>query len=173
MFRFDNYIEQWAIKYKPISHDPSRNSKKKAFYRIDSIDSTLEFSTNISIAKSPACAVSTEIEGRMNTSNNKQVIYTYRIFFMTRQAGTSTTQKAVDGISEMECKVNNDDMVQDFLAYISDDKKNGNPDLRGLDIDNAEWYTAPQKYNNWWFTVLVISNIVPRYLCVNKEKYNE
>lgn len=172
MFRIDNYVEQWAVKYKPISHNPAKNSKERAFYRIDSIDATLDLAANISIAKSPACAVATEMEAQVSPASNRKVVYTYRIFFMTRQHGASLSVKAVDGTEEMECKVNNDEMVQDFLAYISTDKKNGNRELAGLDLDGAEWYSAPVKFNNWWFTVLVIKNLLPRNLCVNPEKYN-
>ena len=39
MFRLDNVLEDWATRYKPLSHDMAAGSKKKTFFRVTMIDS--------------------------------------------------------------------------------------------------------------------------------------
>ena len=41
--RIDNVIEQWATIYKPISHDPTRGSKQKRFFRFNSFADSADF----------------------------------------------------------------------------------------------------------------------------------
>jgi len=77
-----------------------------------------------------------------------------------------------------------DDYVQDLLSYLRELKRTGKcpitgttydrptmDALAGLQLDSAEWASAPVKYAEWHVMGLNIEQNAPRQLCVNREKY--
>lgn len=173
IFRLDNYLEQWAQVYKPISHDPTRGSRDKRFYRMDSITRLEEFTANLTQAKSPSMAVVTQMDGAVEGSSNKFMRYTHRIFFMVKQTDTNALRGVIDELGAADAKAEGQELAQDLLAWFYEDKdKNKNKELAGLDFSTATVFSVPQKFNGWWPTELVIEHVVPRDLCINKEKYN-
>lgn len=172
-FRYDNYIEQWAQMYKPISHDPTRGSRDKRFYRIDSITRLEDFAVNLSQAKSPSVAVVTQLDGAIDGASNKFMRYTHRLFFIVKQADTNIAKGIIDELSAADAKAEGQELAQDLFAWLYYDKcKNKNKDLAALDFETGAAFTVPQKFNGWWFTEVVIEHVVQRELCVNWEKYN-
>lgn len=171
IFRVDNYLEQWAQVYKPISHDPTRGSRDKRFYRMDSITRLEEFLANMAQAKSPSMAVVTQMDGAVEGSSNKFMRYTHRIFFMVKQTDTNALRSVIDELGAADAKAEGQELAQDLLAWFYEDK-NKNKELAGLDFSTATVFSVPQKFNGWWPTELVIEHVVPRDLCINKEKYN-
>lgn len=172
MFRIDDYCEAWAQKFKPISHNPERGSRNKAFYRMDSITRLEEFATGLTHAKSPSMAVVTQIDGEMVSNNPKFMRYTHRIFFFVKQAGSVLQNSPIDEVAAANAKYEGVELVQKLIAYIYNDKtKNKNNDLDGIDFNTATIISVPQKFNGWWPTELVIEHVIPRQLCVNNEDY--
>lgn len=171
IFRVDNYLEQWAQVYKPISHDPTRGSRDKRFYRMDSITRLEEFLANMAQAKSPSMAVVTQMDGAVEGSSNKFMRYTHRIFFMVKQTDTNALRSVIDELGAADAKAEGQELAQDLLAWFYEDK-NKNKELAGLDFSTATVFSVPQKFNGWWPTELVIEHVVPRDLCINKDKYN-
>ena len=43
--------------------------------------------------------------------------------------------------------------------------------IRGMQLESAEWASAPVKYAEWHVMGLNIEQNAPRQLCVNKELY--
>lgn len=171
IFRFDNYVEKWASLYKPMLHDPCRGSKNKRMYRIDSINRLEEFAANLTAAKSPSVAVVTQIDGESDGPSNKSFRYTHRAFFFVKQTTGSLKNVTIDEVGAADAKAEGVEIVQDFLAYMYDDLKNGNKDLRGIRWETATVFSMPQKFSGWWPTELVIEHIVQRNICIKKDLY--
>lgn len=185
-FRFDDILEQWAMCYKPISHNPERNSKEKAFYRIKTINMENELMRNQNMAKSPAMAYSVIVDGEAKGKGT--ISYEHTIYFFSRAVSHSLAKTAKQdeniGIDQQQLM---DEMVQDLLAYLWELKSTGRDpitgqvydastvkSLRGLDLEKANWATIPNvvKFGEWHIMGLQIEQIVPRQLCINKAKYN-
>ena len=168
MFRFDNYMEQWATKYKPLSHDPARHTSNRRFYRMDSISRFEEFAKSLTSAKSPSVAAVTQRD--TDVAPNKIHFYsiTHRCFFWVKEA-ENTELAAADAKAEAS------DMAYDFLAWLEHDKKiNQNKALQALNIGSASIMTIPTKYNGWWAAELIIEQLLQRNMCaVKPELYTD
>lgn len=173
-FRMDNYLEKWAMDYKPISHDLEAGGKGKRFYRIDAITSLAPFTANLINAKSPSMAYVTQFDSTLGGAGNKFLMMEHRVFFFVKQQGVSLQNGVTEELAAADAKAEGAELAQDLLAYLLHDKKqNRNPDLLGIDLDGAAIFTTPQQFNGWWPTELVFGQMVSRLLCVNKEKYKE
>lgn len=170
MYRFDNLLEDWAVSYKPLSHNKARGSKDRCFYRVDTINAESDFVRNYATAKSPAMAYATNLDAKIGKNANA-IEYTHTIYFLVKQSGSGLSKKALDDKDATECKYASDELVQDLLAFLME-KKRTVAALKGLDIEGAEWATIPVKYNGWWICGLELTQYVQRQLCVNPEKYN-
>lgn len=196
MFRLDNLLEQWAVRYKPLNHDPMADAKRKAFYRIDTINNNNEFVQSHNIAHSPCMAYSTLIDASLARGNSKFISYRHSIYFLVKQAAPKSNAKTTinDAIEATEAKYDADVLVQDLLSFLfalkehiqknetstdsvvgqiastltSDERKA----FAGLRLDGAEWGTMPVRYNGWWVCGLEIEQLVPRNLCIVEERYS-
>ena len=197
MFRLDNLLEQWAIYYKPLSHNPHADAKRKAFYRIDTINNNNEFVQSYNIAHSPCMAYSTLIDASLARGNSKFISYRHSIYFLVKQAAPKSNAKTTinDAIDATEAKYDADVLVQDLLSFLFALKehiqKNNTstetvvgkiastltPDehkaFAGLRLDGAEWGTMPVRYNGWWVCGLEIEQLAPRNLCIVEERYSQ
>lgn len=173
MFRMDNYLERWAEAYTPISHVPDAGSKERRFYRIDSITALAPFMANLTQAKSPSVAYVTQIDATLAGQSDKFVVVTHRVFFLVKQQGTPLQNGATEEVAATEAKVDGYEMAQDLLAYLYHDyRQNKNKDLEGIDFKGTSIFTTPQMFNGWWPTEVVFTQMQPRLLCVNREKYH-
>lgn len=169
----DNYLEQWATKFKPISHVMDGGSKLKRFYRIDSITAIPSFMANLTQAKSPSVGYITQIDAVLAGQGEKFMQLSHRVFFFVKQQGAVLQNGPSEEVAATEAKTEGYELAQDLLAYLYEDaKKNKNKDLEGIDFKGAVIFTTPQQFNGWWPTELTFNQLVPRYLCVNPEKYH-
>ena len=83
-----------------------------------------------------------------------------------------TKDSAMEEAAATEAKLLGSEIAQDLLAYIYNDKRNGNTDLAGIDFKGSVIFTTPMQFNGWWPTEVTFNEIVSRHLCVNPEKYN-
>lgn len=174
MFRMDDYLEKWACKYIPLSHQPEAGSKGKRFYRLDGITSVAPFLANLVNAQSPSMGYITQVDAVLAGQAEKFMVREYRVFFFVKQQGVSVQNGVTEELAATDAKNEGYEMAQDLLAYLYNDrKKNGNKDLEGIDFKGAAIFTTPQQFNGWWPTEVTFSQLVPRELCVNKEKYRE
>lgn len=172
MFRMDEYLEKWACKYKLLSHQPETGSKGQRFYRIDAITSVAPFLANLTQAKSPSMAYVTQVDAVLAGQGEKFLMREHRVFFFVKQQGVSVQNGVTEEQAATDAKYEGAEMAQDLLAYIYNDwRKNRNKDLEGIDFKGAAIFTTPQQFNGWWPTEVVFSQLVPRNLCVNPEKY--
>ena len=174
MYRMDEYLEKWACKYKLLSHQPETGSKGQRFYRIDAITSVAPFLANLTQAKSPSMAYVTQVDAVLAGQGEKFLMREHRVFFFVKQQGVSVQNGVTEEQAATDAKYEGAEMAQDLLAYLYNDwRKNRNKDLEGIDFKGAAIFTTPQQFNGWWPTEVTFSQLVPRNLCVNQEKYYE
>lgn len=176
-------LERWAQLYTPISHDPAKSSKQKAYYNIKTINMESEFMRNQNTAKSPCLAYSVLVDA---TGNNSTTIdYAHTIYFLYRATATSLAKNAVqDDDLGTDLQLLMDEYVQDLLYYLRRVKHegkcpiNGKPfdadtkkALAGLNLDKAEWGSIPIKYGNWHIMAVHIDQTLPRVGCIRTEHY--
>ena len=176
-------LEKWAELYEPISHDPKKGSKDKAYYEIRTINDNSGFMRNQNTAKSPCMAYSILIDAQ--GTNSHVVNYAHAIYFLIRAKSFSLSKSArQDDELGADVQMTMDDYVQDLLSYLRELKRTGKcpitgttydrptmDALAGLQLDSAEWASAPVKYAEWHVMGLNIEQNAPRQLCVNREKY--
>lgn len=183
--KFSVILESWAAMYAPISHDPEKGSKNKAFYKIRTINENSEFVRNQNMAKSPCMAYSVLIDAQ--ASANKSVNYAHSIYFLARAKANSLAKNARqdDDMGE-SIQMELDEYAQDLLAYLGELKRTGRcpisgrvfnasemAALRGTNLDKAEWGSIPVKYAEWNILGIQLEQIAPRVICINQEKYNK
>ena len=173
MFRMDEYLEKWATKYKPISHQPEAGSKGKRFYRLDSITSVAPFLANLVNVKTSSMGYITQVDGVLAGNSEKFLMKEHRVFFFVKQQGIDLQNGITEELAATEAKHEGSEMAEDLLAYLYQDHKKGNKDLAGIDFKGAAIFTTPQQFNGWWPTEVTFSQLSPRNLCVNKEKYHD
>lgn len=174
MFRMDDYLERWAQNYLPLSHQPEAGSKGKRFYRIHSITEVAPFLTNLTNAQTPSMGYVTQVDAVLTGQGEKFLMREHRVFFFVKQQGVSVQNGVTEELAATDAKMEGYEMAQDLLAWLySDWKKNGNKDLAGIDFKGAAIFTTPQQFNGWWPTEVTFSQLSPRNLCVNKEKYKK
>ena len=186
MFRLDNLLEHWATIYEPLSHDPSANAepKRKSFFRIDRLGGDNTFSRNFNTAPSPCMAFPTAIDAKMGRTF-KQIEYHHGFYFMVKQSSavSGKLNHAAD-LDAANCKAELDDLAQALLAWLYAERKRATDPatmkdytqeeriaLQGLDLENAEWWTAPELFNGWWVLGIEFDRTESRVLCVNPEDY--
>ena len=182
--KLSNILELWAMLYTPISHNPEKGSKDKAFYKIRTINDNSEFVRNQNTAKSPCMAYSVLIDAQ--ASANKSVNYAHAIYFLAKSKATSLAKSARQD-DEMGENIQQelDEYAQDLLAYLGELKRTGRcpisgrtftasemSALRGINLDKVEWASIPVKYAEWHILGIQLEQISPRTVCINKEKYN-
>ena len=189
MFRLDNVLEDWATRYKPLSHDMAAGSKKKTFFRVTMIDEDNYVVRNFNTLSSPCMAYATHIDAELQQNVNR-ISYRHVIYFLVKQNTAPQKTPHTDETAATEARYETDGMVQDLLAWLFDLKQkasNGDKSftsplfsltdkatregLRGLQLDTANWATLPVHWNGWQVCGLSIEQIVPRDLCINPEKY--
>ena len=184
MFRLDNLLEHWATIYKPLSHDPSEDSSRKTFYRIDRLGGDNAFARNFNTAPSPCMAFPTAIDAEMGRTA-KQIVYHHGFYFMVKQSSAvcGKLNHAAD-LDAAECKADLDDLAQDLLAWLYAERKRATDPatlnqytqeeriaLQGLELEEAKWWTVPELYNGWWVLGIEFDRTESRTLCVKPERY--
>ena len=185
MFRLDNLLEDWATRYKPLSHDPAEGAKHKTFYRIDRLGGDNGFARNFNTAPSPCMAFPTSIDAKMGR-NAKQISYHHGFYFMVKQASASLskTNHSAD-LDAADCKAELNDLAIALLAYLFDLRAKARKmqlgdtytkadciAIAGLELEEAEWWTVPELYNGWWVLGIEFDRTESRELCVNEEQYH-
>ena len=184
MIYLSQILEKWAELYKPLSHDPKKDSKAKAYYNIRTINNDSEFVRNQNTAKSPCMAYSVLIDAQSTHAQN--VSYAHTVYFLSRTVARSLAKNAKQsddmGMDHNELM---DSMVRALLAYLRQLKHTGKcpitgtpldePTRRavmGLDLDKAEWASLPVKYAEWNVMALQIEQNIQCSPCINPEDYN-
>ena len=184
-FRFDNILEDWAVRYKKIAHDPAAGSKERAFYRIKSLTTENDWMRNSNTAKSPCMLYSMMVDAQ--SGGAKTIKYQYDIYIALKAVSSGLKKSAKqDDMLTADIQLELDEMVQDLLAFLGVMRKTGvhpitekpidantRRMLAGLELEKAEWASIPVKLNEWHISGISIDNVVPKKQCVDKEMYDK
>ena len=118
MFRMDEYLEKWATKYKPISHQPEAGSKGKRFYRLDSITSVAPFLANLVNVKTSSMGYITQVDGVLAGNSEKFLMKEHRVFFFVKQQGIDLQNGITEELAATDAKHEGAEMAEDLLAYL-------------------------------------------------------
>lgn len=185
-FRFDNILEEWAQLYKPLSHDPQRNSRNCAFYRIKAINQENTLFRNMNTAKSPCMAYSIIVDAEMQKG---KINYQHVVYFFSRAVASTRVRTAKDDeVVGMDQQLLMDKMCRDLLTYLKQIKQTGkNPvtgevydrptfnAFRGLQLDSAQWSSNPGvvKLGEWHVMGLIIPQNAALDECLDDSLYKK
>ena len=167
MFRFDNYLEQWAANYLPISHNPAKGSKDKGFVRMDTI-ARLEEMVNLltTFRKNIVLGAVTQVDLVAAPNNSKMMIHNRTAFVIVKQATSDNNELAAADAKHIGLEV-----ASDLIACIKKDRDT-NPIFKGFSIDGFHVSSSNVKFGSWWPVMILLQQVESRQLCVNPEKYN-
>lgn len=162
------------MKYKPIQHDPTRGSKKRRFFRFDSLDAALDVTKQFTTFSTPVAGIVTQFDG---VSHGRLMELEVVVFAFTKQ-GAPQSDTGKSELAAAEAKAMGAEICNDLWVWLMEQKRltPKNPQeelywLHGMDLDNVAIMTYPVFLNGWWATSLELKVEVPRQTCVDKGKY--
>lgn len=174
--RIDNLIERWASVYKPISHDPTRGSKQRRFFRFDSLEKAIDVTSSFAGVKTPVAGIVTQFDG---VSHGKLMELEVVVFVFTKQVAPRSNATDAE-LSAVDAKYWGADIANDLWVWLREQKRQHGSDpkdelywLNGLDLDNIGIMSYPVMLNDWWPTTLEMKVQVPRKTCSDTSKYFE
>lgn len=173
--RIDNLIEEWATLYKPISHDPTRGSKQKRFYRFNSLPESQDIGTRFNTATTPLAGIVTQFDGVSTGKFLQLAVVAY--IFVKQSAPVSNT--ADNELSAAEAKIYGAEICNDLWIWLQEKKRKANPSpkgedywLKGMNLDQIQIGNEDRHYNGWWPAFLMFKIDIPRETCIDKDKYH-
>jgi hypothetical protein len=167
ILRFDNIVEEWARKYKPMQHDNSANSKNKRYFGLGSVSSIPDFVNTLPKNASPAVGCVTHLEGNLQ---GKFLYPNYKVYFFVK----CPTMVNKDSLMEANAKAECLDHAIKFIAWLQDQKRvKQRKELGQIDTENIDYDTRGPLFDNWYACELYIRNIEFAPKCVNPVDYVE
>lgn len=169
MFRFDNFMEEWAKKYKPIAHRPDEK-KGTRFFRVNSEFTLDEFLQNYQDIgyDTPCCGIITHLEGMANVP--KRLDYPTTNVLFLQLADENDYRAQAD--AKADCNLH----MWKFLAYLHREvegvkRSDRSHPLAQMDLEKIR-YDMIGPITNWWFCqILTIQGINHTPVCYSETDY--
>ena len=162
---FSKIVEEWAMKYRPMLHEPGEASRNQRFFLIADIMEIPEFMGKIPQNKTPCVFYefmwSARISGGMVTP-------TYTVYFPVN-CGTSKPNPRAAHKALLESA----DHAFKFLTWLRGEQDNGRKELRQLDLENASIDPYGPLMNGWYTMFLQFSDVDTFNKCVDSNDYIE
>lgn len=160
---FSRIVEEWAMKYKPMQHEPGEGSRNQRFFPIEDIVAIPEFMSKIPEAKSPCVMFEYMIQANIEGGRIRP---SYTAYFPVN-SGTSKpnprlAQRAVRESLEHAFK---------FLAWVRNEQDNGRRELQHIDLDRVRVDTYGPLLNGWYAVFLQFEDVDNFSTCVLAEDY--
>lgn len=162
---FSRIVEEWAMKYKPMQHEPGETSRNQRFFLIADIMQAPEFMSKISKTKSPCVLYEYMWEGEIKGG---KITPDYTIYFPVC-TGTSKQNPRLEHKAIMESAAH----AFEFLTWIRGEQDKGRPELEQLDTDHAYIRPFGPLYDGWYTMYLSLSDVDTFSTCVNPDNYVE
>ena len=173
--RIDNLIEEWATHYTDISHDPTKGSKQKRFFRFNSLPESQEIGMKFNAATTPLAGVVTAIES-VSTGNLLQLTVVAYVFIKQSAPVSNTSENE---LSAADAKIYGAEICNDLWIWLQEQKKKASPSpksedywMRGMNLDRIQICNEDRHYNGWWPTFLLFKVDIPRRTCSDPSKYH-
>lgn len=166
MFNFGEFAEEWAVRYKPMSHTPEKGGKNKRFFPCEGINSIPAMIAAANGVKSPILMVESDVEGK---ATDRFFYNEYHLYFCckdslgTDPSGLATKREAAKHMEK-------------FIAYLNECKDKDSelykPGLEKVELENMQYYSINLFQDGWYGAQLDIVNIEPIDLEVSDDDYN-
>lgn len=162
---FSKIVEDWAMKYKPMQHEPGEYSKNQRFFLIEDIVAIPEFMSKIPETKSPCVMYEYMVQagidgGKINPS--------YSVYFPVN-CGTSKPNPRAAHKAVRESL----DHAFKFIAWIRNRQDKGDKELRNIDLERVRVDTYGPLLNGWYAVFLQFEDVDSFNVCVNPNDYLE
>lgn len=185
-FRFDDFCEQWAQCYSPISHKPGKDGRGKRFFRHDTMDERTSLVQSLASISSVNLLMSviTAYQGSLTKLNDKAseanfIAWRRHVIFWARQFQGNKSSVQIDTEdAAADAKSLAVESATDFISFMLNVKDAHNkpfymPELEGLQSDTIEIVTLPKAFNGWWAAAINFDHIEPRPKCIIDAKYDK
>ena len=165
MINFVDFVEQWAIKYKPMQHNPAETSDRKRFLTYEGrIEDMVQMLVENRTAESPIVVACTDQEGDINGAyDNPQ----YHLCFLCK---TDNERIWTGREAQAEAK----EHMLKFIAYMNQQKMDNEREMKGINVDGKISYYGIELFYDGWFGVnMDITNASSISRCVNPIDYVE
>lgn len=186
LFRFDNFCENFAMAYLPVSHVPSKDGRQARFFRHNSLDERAEIHKRL--AATDKCdlfmSVITAYDGELirsseNAPDPNFYIWRRHVLFWSHQEAANLSRVPLDEEAAADAKARGVEAATDFLAFCAacQDPRRfpqaADRIIDGIDFDSVEITTLPVTFDGWWITVINFDQEEPRAKCADPEKYDQ
>lgn len=161
--RFDQFVEEWAEKYKPMQHVSGEASKNCRFFYVDNYLSMADFMSSIPKTESPCVVMESNVEGVLNGGKDTAE---YTLYFMVK-CGTSKPDGRMANAVKLEAKQH----MMKFMAYLNDRIEDGDRDLKYIETENVQYATIGPLLNGWYAVVLTLVDLKAWNMCVDSNDY--
>ena len=163
MKKFEEIIEEWAIKYKPMQHVPGETSKNRRFFLFDSIVSTAQLTSYLPNAKSPCVAYEFHPQGNIKGGIIRPY---YNIHFLVNTGTTKITRTDLSNEAANEASMH----AQKFLAWLRK-QQDARKELENINLDEAYYDTIGPLMNGWYSVFIRLVDIDKIKTCVDPDDY--
>ena len=162
---FSKIVEEWAMKYKPMLHEPGEASRNQRFFLISDIMEIPEFMSKIPHTKTPC--VLYEFMWSARISGGK-VTPTYTVYFPVKCETSKPNPRAAH-----KALLESADHAFKFLTWLRTQQDDGRMELRQLDLENASIEPYGPLMNGWYTMFLQFSDVDTFNMCVDTNDYVE
>ena len=162
---FSKIIEEWAIKYKPMQHEPGANSRNQRFFLVADIMEIPEFMGKIPSSKTPCVFYEFMWNGRIEGG---KVFPSYTVYFPVN-CGTSKPNPRAAHVALMESA----NHAFKFLSWLRQEQDSGRKELQQLDLENASIDPYGPLLNGWYTMFLQFSDVDTFKVCVDANDYRD
>ena len=162
---FSKIIEEWAMIYKPMQHEPGESSRNQRFFQIADIMEIPEFMGKIPTTKTPCVFYEFMWSGQINGG---KVVPTYTIYFPVN-CGTSKPNPTMASKAIMESAGH----AFKFITWLRSQQDSGRSELMQLDLDNASIDPYGPLLNGWYSCFIQLRDVDTFSVCVDPSDYVE
>ena len=160
---FSKIVEEWAMKYKPMQHEPGENSRNQRFFLISDIMEIPEFMGKIPQTKTPCVFYEFMWSARIQGG---KVMPSYTIYFPVNSGTSKPNPRAAHG-----AMLESAEHAFEFLAWLREEQDRGRRELQHLDLENASIDPYGPLLNGWYTFFLQVQDVDTFRICEDKNKY--
>ena len=162
---FSQIVEEWAMAYKPMQHEPGEASRNQRFFLIEDIVAIPEFMSKIPETKSPCVMYEYMVQA---TIDGGRVVPSYSVYFPVN-CGTSKPNPRAAHRAIRESL----DHAFKFIAWIRREQDKDREDLKNIDLDRVRMDTYGPLLNGWYAVFIQFEDVDTFNLCVQDDDYIE
>ena len=168
MFRFDQFVENWASIYKPMLHEPGPYSRNQRFFLTDTESGLIDFMTNVQPERSPCVIMESSQEGTIGRGLDRPQ---YTLYFMVQ------AEQMGDGRAAYEAKLEAKDHMQEFIKFLNEEQDKAEAEgmqsgVQNIDAsENIPYYSIGPFHDGWYSVYITLEDVQRSSKCTSPDKY--